>query len=165
MKALRIDHLDVTATAYIFNIITALKQTRPGFHQPPIFHEKYSLEPKLCVHNHLIEYLKRTQSLRADCKQLLITLCRPYRPASLDTVSRWCKEFLKNAGIDTMKYKTHSTRAASTSHVVRNSPNSTTLNDIFLAAGGTNENTFRRFYNVPSLRSFNFGTALLSSQE
>ncbi len=118
----------------------------------------------MCIHNHLTEYLKRTQSLRADCK-LLLTPCLPYRPASLDTVSRWCKEFLKNAGIDTMKYKTHTNRAASTLHVLRNKSHSTTLKDIFLTAGWTNENTFRRFYNVPSPRSFSFGTALLSSQE
>ncbi len=47
-KALRIDHVDVTATAYTFNIIAALKQTRPGFHQPPIVYENILLN-RSCV--------------------------------------------------------------------------------------------------------------------
>ena len=34
-----------------------------------------------------------------------------------DTISRWCKAVLGTAGVDISKFKGHSTRAASTSHL------------------------------------------------
>ena len=161
IQALRLDHLHVTPSAYTFQIIDKLKQTRPGFHQKPIVYEKYVSEPTLCIYTHLTRYIETTASLRGDNQQLLISFCRPHRPVSADTISRWCKDFLTQAGIDTSKYKSHSTRAASTSHAANVS--SRNLTEILMAAGWTNENTFRRFYNLPCDDSFNFGSALLST--
>ena len=161
IKAFRIDNMDVTPSSYIFHLVKTLKQSRPGYHQQPIRFNKYDAEPKLCVYSCIAEYLKRTETLRSEINQLLITYSRPYRTASADTISRWSKQFLSLAGIDTSRYKCHSTRAAATSHAVRH--NHAYLNDIMRAAGWSNEQVFRRFYDLPSEEQFNIGTALLSS--
>ena len=61
IKALRIDSMDVTSSAYTFPIADILKQSRPGFHQQPIRYEKYTAEPRLFIYNHLTEYITRTR--------------------------------------------------------------------------------------------------------
>ncbi len=157
IKALRIDCMDVTPSAYTFHITELLKHTRPGFHQQPIAYEKYPADAKLCIYEHIKHYLKRTESRRAENKQLLITTRQPYHPASADSILWWCLTFLRAAGIDTIKFKSHSTRAASTSSL---SQKRDTVKGILAAAGWSHERTFSRFYKL-KCDSFNFGTALL----
>ena len=160
IQVLRLDQMNVTPNAYTFKIINKLKQTRPRYHQKPLVYEKYVSEPTLCIYSHLTRYLELTASLRGETKQLLISFNRPYRPVSADTISRWCKDFLKKAGVDISKYKGHSIRAASTSYAAN--AVSSDLAGILSAAGWTSEDTFRRFYDLPCDSSFNFGSTLLS---
>ena len=60
----------------------------------------YPEDEKLCVIKHLGEHIKKTQVLRGDCSQLLLSHVKPHGPASKDTISRWCKNVLKFAGVD-----------------------------------------------------------------
>ena len=159
IKALRIDSMDITPSAYIFPIVDMLKQSRPGFHQEPIRYEKYVADPRLCIYTHLKEYIARTESIRGGIQQLLISHSRPHLAASSETISRWCKQFLTLAGIDTAKYKGHSTRAASTSLLAQSSR--VNLSQLLKASGWSNEHTFRRFYDLPQEQAFNLGTALI----
>ena len=151
--------MDITPSAYIFPIKKMLKQSRPGFHQEPIRYEKYVADPRLCIYNHLEEYIARTKSIRGDISQLLITYSRPHHAASSETISRWCKQFLELAGIETPKHKGHSTRAASTSLLVQS--NSANLLQTLKAAGWPNEQPFRRFYDLQQEQAFNLGSALI----
>ena len=65
------------------------------------------------------------------------------------------------AGINTSKYKTHNTRAASTSHLASEHFD---LKSIMQAAGWSNEETFQRFYNFDTdSDTFNFGSAMLDT--
>lgn len=66
---------------------------------------------------HLREYIHRTDPLRKDHSQLLLSYVKPFRPVAKDTVSRWVKQVLEFAGIDITKYSAHNCRAASTSNV------------------------------------------------
>ena len=113
------------------------------------------------VVHHLGEYLERTRLLRGDCKQLLISFQKPHGAVSTDTISRWLKLVLKQAGIDINMFKAHSTRAASTSAAASgNVP----LSTIMASAGWSNANTFSKFYNKPVITDEqNFGDALLQS--
>ena len=65
-----------------------------------------------------------------------------------------------SAGIDTSKYTTHSTRAASTSHLAAKQFD---IKQIMKAAGWSKEETFHHFYNRTIGSSFNFGSAILDS--
>ena len=68
-------------------------------------------------------------------------------------------QLLGLAGIDTAKYKGHSTRAASTSLLAQS--NSVKLSQIFRAAGWSNEQTFRRFYDLLQEQTFNLGSTII----
>ena len=64
-------------------------------------------------------------------------------------------------GINTSQYKTHSTRAVSTSHLASKHFD---LKSITQAAGWSNKETFQRFYNFDTDGdTFNFGTAMLDT--
>lgn len=140
-----------------------VKQTRVGYHINPIIFEAYPSEPALCVISYLKEYLNRTTSLRKpDCKQLLISFAKPHNAVSRETVSRWCKTVLRLAGIDTKKFGTHSTRAASTSCAARKVGD---ITRILESVGWSYATTFQTFYNKPVSNSFNLGSTLLHGIE
>ena len=98
-----------------FIITEKVKQSCMDTHLKPAELLAYPEDEKLCVIKHLEEYTKKTQVLRSDCSQLLLSHVKPRGPASKDTISRWCKNVLKYAGIDVSKFTAHSTRSASTS--------------------------------------------------
>ena len=64
------------------------------------------------------------------------------------------------AGIDTSVYKSHTTRAASTSSLVGKHFD---IKDIIGAAGWSKEGTFQKFYNRDIVSNFNLGSALLNA--
>ena len=60
-------------------------------------------------------YLKRTEVIREEKAQLLISFIEPHKVVSTSTVSRWLMNVLSAAGIDTNTFTAHSTHAASSS--------------------------------------------------
>ena len=95
--------------------MSPIKQTKPTKHMAPLCFQIYTKEPKLCVVSHLNDYLKRTKSYR-DTYKLFLTCIKPYREASKDTISRWCKSIIKESGISIHSYTSHSSRAAASSY-------------------------------------------------
>ena len=57
----------------------------------------------------------RENLVHANTKEFIITYDKPHKPASSDTISRWIKNGLGMAGINTNVYKLRSCRSASTS--------------------------------------------------
>ena len=96
-------------------ICDKLKQTKTGRHLELTDLFAYPNDEKLCVVEHLKEYLHRTEQLRKGHSKLLLSYIQPFKPVSKDTISRWIKQVLEAAGIDIKKYSAHSKRAASTS--------------------------------------------------
>ena len=60
----------------------------------------YSKAPQLCVVTFIQEYVKRTNVLRKGSTQLLLSYFKPHQPVSTETIGRWLKTALKNAGIE-----------------------------------------------------------------
>ena len=161
MKYLNTDNMELTTDKCIFHITDKVKQTRIRTHIPPLSFVAYPKDKKLCIISHLQEHLKRTTPFRKDSKQLLLSYVKPHGPVRKvrkDTISRWCKSVLSSAGTDTSKFKGHSTRAASSTHLADNDIN---IKDIMLSAGWSNERTFQQFYHKPSDPEFNFGQEIL----
>ncbi|KAJ8042575.1 hypothetical protein HOLleu_09356 [Holothuria leucospilota] len=77
--------------------------------------EAYPKDERLCVLKTLKAYIAETQSLRDEELALFISYKKPYHRVSKDTLSRWIKMVLTNAGINTSKFKAHSTSTAATS--------------------------------------------------
>ena len=156
--------MTISADKCTFYISQPVKQSRQGTHVPPVVYESYPVDPKLCVVTHIKDYIKRTETLRPlDCQQLLISFLKPLKPVSKQTVSRWCTQFLNIAGVNVKKFKAHSTRAASTSHL---GAHNIDIASILKTVGWTNERTFQAFYHKQlehSDKTFNFGSALPKS--
>lgn len=155
IQLLDINCMSQTDTTCTFVITKNVKQSRPGTKQPVIMLEAYPIDERLCVVTLLKEYLSRTASLRGKHSQLFISYVKPYSPVSRDTISRWVKTIMQEAGIFPTKFKPHSTRAASTSATQRNA---VPLENILTAAGWKSDCVFARYYNKPvECKSFSEG--------
>ena len=145
-----------------FSIPKPVKQTRPGTHVHDVCFRAYLHDPRLCIVKCIQEYITRTTPLRGDETQLLISFVRPHKAVSKDTIGRWIKSVLANAGIDTSQFGAHSTRAASTSAAKNSGLDMAT---IMKAAGWSNASTFALFYHKPIQQSStaDFSQAILSN--
>ena len=90
-------------------------------------------------------------------KPLLLSFRKPHGKVSSCTVSRWIREVMTNAGIDTSIFKGHSARGAATSRAAISGVSS---EDIMKMADWSNNNTFKRFYYRPTY-SRDFARAVL----
>ena len=84
----------------------------------------------------------------------------PFKRVGRDTISRWLKLVLTDSGIDTSRFKPHSTRAANTSAA---SNASVSLDDILHTAGWSSESTFAKFYNKPIVKENTFADKVLNN--
>jgi MarR-like DNA-binding transcriptional regulator SgrR of sgrS sRNA len=152
--------MKISDKSCVFKIEKLLKTSKPGKHLSRIELLAYSPEKALCIVEYLKLYLERTESLRENNTQLLISYQKPYGPVTTDTIARWIKQVLAEAGIDTSIFTAHSTRAASTSAAkTKQIP----IDTILTAAGWSNESTFARFYNKPIRDDDNYGHRLLNA--
>ena len=108
---LNLSNMRVSANSYTFMFSKLLKQTRPGFPNPTVTLNAFS-DSRLWVFTTLKENISRTEHLRGSESQLFVSYSKPHKAVSRDTISRWVKTVLSSSGIDTKKFRPHSTRAA-----------------------------------------------------
>ena len=144
----------LNGTCYI-PFYVKLKHTRRGHHLAPLEFKVYNKDPKLCVLTNLTEYLKKTNSVRAD-GALFISYQKPHRRVSKDTISRWVKHMMCNAGIDP-NFVTHSSRSAASSFAHLKG---VSLKDICNACGWSSAKTFAAHYQKLVVKK-NMAEALL----
>jgi hypothetical protein len=135
-----------------------LKQGGPGFKPQTICLQKFLANPKICIHRYLSEYLRRTALQRKDIKALFLTTTKPYRAASGNTISRWLKCTLKEAGIDVTQFTAGSSRAATTSAAKQSG---LPIDQILKAGGWSRSDTFTKYYDRQILPC-TFGNTILS---
>lgn len=146
LHLLKLDNIKLKQNSVTFTVDELLKQSRPGQHGCSFSFKAYPPDRRLCVVHYLKAYIKRTQVIRGQVHSLFISHTKPHKEVSSQTISRWIKEALSAAGIDTVKYKAHSTRAAAVSAASRaNVP----VSCILKQAGWSSEKTFQRFYHKP----------------
>ena len=107
----------------------------------------------------LKQYVKLTEPIRAGHDPLWLSYNKPFKPVHRDTVSRWIKNVLEKAGVNTKVFSAHSTRAAAASAA---RSNNVPINTIMEAAGWSRESTFKKFYDKPVKDVVNFGDQLVS---
>ena len=144
LHSLLVDDIKLKDNKCIIVYSAVLKQTRVGTHVPPLELQGFE-NKKLCIVTHLKDYILRTEKLRQG-RQLFISYVQPHKPISRDTLSRWIKCVLEQAGIDITKFSAHSTRSASTSAAFARD---VSLANILNTAGWSNANTFSKFYCKP----------------
>ncbi|XP_038062756.1 uncharacterized protein LOC119733242 [Patiria miniata] len=136
-----------------------LKQSRPGVHQADLVLPIFSENPDLCIVTNLSEYIKRTSIVRGEEKVLFISFQKPFKALSRDSISRWIKDMLKSAGIDTSVFTAHSVRSASTSAAATAG---VPIQLILQTAGWSGAQTFAKFYNKPIIEKPAFSTSVLN---
>ena len=164
LQKLSLEEMSASPGKYIFHISSLLKQTSAkggqNRHLFPITFTSYNVDKRLCVVELLTAYIERTASLRKSTKQLLICYVAPHGPASKDTISRWIRQTMKDAGINTSVFKPHSTRGAATSAAkAANVP----IHEIMNTVGWHSDSTFAKFYDRPVTNKSNFAEAILTS--
>ena len=156
--ALSLDGLGLSEQA-VFRLKVLLKHNRLGDRLDTLVLKPYHHSARLCVVRTLKEYVQRTEKIRGNVKQLVISFMRPHKAVSRDTLARWTLSVLAKAGIDTEKYKSHSMRGASTSAAHRLG---LSVNQIMRQAGWHSVESFSRFYNKDLEKDVsNVGHALL----
>lgn len=138
--------MEETEDGLIFKMKNMLKHNKPGDPLSVIRVAKFREDRRLCPVQCLRPYVRRTKDLRGEIDQLLISTDKPYRAVGRGTVSNWVKKLLCKAGINTGKFKPHSTRSAATSMVTRKGIN---LQTLLKVASWKSELTFGKFYNKP----------------
>ena len=142
----------------MFQITSLLRQSRRGHHLAPIELMAYPGNSKLCIVAVLRELLARTQDVRKDQDQLLLSYQKPHHPVTKDTLARWLRDILNKSGVDTELFSAHSTNSASTSAAARCG---LPVDVIMKAAGWSAVSTVTRFYKKAPKQ--NLGQILLQS--
>ena len=124
--------------------LTDFKQGRVNYKPNTILLRAYPPNKRLCVFHYLSIYLQRTALLRKDNTQMILAFKRPYKPASPNTISRWIKCVLQQAGVDVETFSAGSTRSASTSKARQQGA---PIQQILDMGGWSRETTFNKFYN------------------
>ena len=144
LKSLCINKMNLKSDQCSFEIDVLLKTSQPGKHLNKVVIAAYPGNKNVRPVQHLKSYMKKTSTFREKHIQLFVSFRKPNNPVSADTLARWIKTVMHKAGINTVIYGAHSTKAASTSAAHRKHIDT---NKILAAAGWTNETTFSKFYN------------------
>lgn len=155
LGALDINNMIYVEDDIIFEIDKVLKTSRPG-HHISVKLSKYKDDVDLCPVTCLLHYLSRTKDIRQH-SQVFLSLHRPHKPISTQSISRWISLSLHAAGIP-HHFKAHSTRGAATSKACK----FVDIDTVIKAAGWSSSRTFDRFYHKPLLSISSFSKAVLS---
>ena len=133
-----------------FIIPTHTKTSSPSKFKE-IFFPAFPQDRRLCVVNYLKHYKEYTAEYRpkqspSTPDPLFRSIVSPYKPISSTTFARWIKTVLKDSGIDTSTFGSHSTRSASTSAAQKLG---VSVSDILKVADWSREATFIKFYHKP----------------
>jgi len=158
LAAISIANIDVQSDGINIIITEMLKTTKPGNPNPTIYLPFLTENPALCVAS-VINYRDRTANLRNNCQNLQITFAKPHTKASTQTIARWVKLVLTEAGIDCNSFSAHSTRHAATSAASRNG---VSIESIRASAGWTPASSvFQKHYQRPILEKNRFVQGVL----
>nr|CAI5869185.1 unnamed protein product [Callosobruchus analis] len=124
----------------------ALK-TQPCLHIP-----FFSGNKSICPASTLLKYIDATEGLRQNEDYLFLTYAGKHRRATKQTISRWVKCTLKEAGVETFLFKPHSTWHSAASAAKRAG---ISIEEICRTA------TFARFYERPLQDTGNFSLSIL----
>lgn len=155
-----LDNIIETSSGFQILITGKIKTSGVNSTNPCLHIPYYTENTTLCPATTLKFYLQKTEKIRLPGHKNLFLISKPpFSDASKETLSRWVKEILCKAGIDTTVFKTHSTRHASTSKAFLSG---VSLDLIRKTAGWSNSsNTFAKFYNRPIIDQDQFAKSIL----
>ena len=151
-----IQNTTIEETFLIIRVGDKLKTTSIKFHVEKIKFPVYE-NANVCPVKLFKQYIDPAKSLWGRVTCLFIITSKPYRPASKDTLARWTKSVLQDAGIDMTIFTLHSTRSASTNKAATKVPIETVLK----TGGRRGMRAFANYYNKQIDNSGMFGTSIV----
>lgn len=151
LSLLKLSNTKMFNDRIIITITNLIKTSAIGRSQPTVNLPFFNQRPGICPASVLQKYLTLTASIRSSEDHIILTVKKPFRAASSQTIGRWLKQTLCDSGIDTTVFSAHSTRHASTSAASRAGLN---VDIIRKCAGWSAQSTvFATFYSRPIIDS------------
>lgn len=145
---IRVQNINRSPTGIKINITDMIKTSAVNREQPVLYLPYFVENPRICPAKTLDDYLEVTSVSRPEgIDSLLLTVKRPYKKASSQTLSRWIKQMLAESGVDVTVFSAHSTRHASTSAAASAGVCVDTIRKT--AGWASASQTFARFYHRP----------------
>lgn len=156
---IKINNIKFNSNGIEIVINDIIKTSGIGRDQPVLLLPYFRENLAICPATTLVDYMSATKDLRpSSINHLLITVKRPHKNATAQSISRWIKQTLCDSGVDTAVYGAHSTRHAATS-TARAAGLSVDL--IRKTAGWTpSSQAFAKFYNRPIVQESNFAESV-----
>ena len=104
-RAREISVMDIRNTVIEDNICfirigDLLKTSGPNFHVGQLEYLAFSEDKSICLVTCLEQYINKTRNHRGAYTKLFLSYIKPFKPVSMDTLSRWIKNTLRDSGID-----------------------------------------------------------------
>lgn len=156
IHAMDIEQTAKTNDGIEFVIFGRLKHTR-RVQKPKVIKCLSTDIPSLNVCDYVTAYMNKTFTIRAQQvakgkekpKQLFLSWATKM-PVTKQTLARWLRMTLKEAGIDSDQYSAHSYRGAGLSHAANQGAS---MSQIVSSGCWSNAETFKRFYFAPECNS------------
>lgn len=148
LSLIKTTNIHISTERIIIPITDMIKTSGIGRSQPRLDLPFFIQRPCVCPADTLVSYIAMTSANRSSHNdRLILTIRKPYHPASSQTLGRWIKQIIATSGIDTTVFSAHSTRHATTSAAQRAG---VSLDVIRKTAGWSDQSaTFANFYNRP----------------
>ena len=151
LKLLNVQRMDVEKDQVRFHFNKKFKTTKPGVSPNASVFHRFVDDPSLCPLLCLKVYLIRSSNWRSEKGKitrpsLFLSHQEPHKEVGKTSISRWIKDVLHMASIDTKIFKGHSYRHASTSKACYAG---LSIKDVLKQGNWSNRSTFERFYHQP----------------
>ena len=157
LAALSIQNLQKGRDRWVFHL-GMTKNRRMGGASHSATYERFKTDVNICPISTLETYLEKTD--RADrSDRVLLSFTRPFGPVTSQTISRWLKSIISDAGFPS--FGAHSTRAASTSTAKAAGISSAQI--LEAANWAPNGSTFERYYHKGDTVGPSFQSAVLDA--
>lgn len=162
ISLIKLENISASSNGINIAIKDIIKTSMAGREQPVLYLPYFRQNPRICPATALKDYLHVTKDDRpANVSNLLITMKRPYKSATAQSISRWIKQVLGESGVDVAAFSSHSTRHASTSAAAAAG---VSIDAIRKAAGWTNTSqVFAKFYHRPIVQDNEFAHRILQN--
>ena len=137
----------------IFYSSELLKHTQQGRPRDKIIYKKFE-NSKLCPMAATKEYLKRRAKYNVNHTKFLFTTVSSYDPPHRDTIVRWVKNTLAQAGVNTNIFSSHSYRSSAS---IKADNMGVNLDTILKMGCWSQQSIFRKFSNSKELEYMDKG--------
>ncbi|KAI8437596.1 hypothetical protein MSG28_011870 [Choristoneura fumiferana] len=159
LSLIKINKVSIGPTGVKIIITDIIKTSAAGRSQPILFLPYFREKPNICPATVLRDYIALTRDIRPEnALNLLLTVKRPFKCATAQTIGRWIKQVMAESGVDVAAFGAHSTRHASTSAAAAAGVSVDTIRKT--ASWTNNSQAFAKFYHRQIIDEGSFARAV-----